>query len=640
MTRERQAAARQRSAPRHADAVARGTSRTSPRGDFEVIGGDASRHAGGRARPQPLHRLGRDQRRRRRRGSLSRAPRRRRHARRVPRRAGADHGDPGNDRRQGRARRCTLNVRVTRHGPLVSDAINANNAESKTTPKPPPRRAARVPLDGARSRRRHADGVPQAERGAQLERVHRRAAAASSCRRRTSSTPTSTATSATTRRGAFRCARPATARGRPTAGPATPSGPAGCRSTSCRTPTIRPSTSSSPRTTGPRRRRIRYNLGLEWTEPYRAQRITDLSPVSGCSRTHAASRRTISRASRPTRCRSHAQALLPLLLARASGRLRRRPAGARRCCAHGTSTRRGDSAAAAIFEAWFLQLAPALVGDELGAARHGRPTQGKFSFVSRFLAEHAGRRTTAPWCDDVTTPERETCDDAVTTALRKGVDDLAAAARQRHDALALGRRAPRDLSARARLGRGAAADPQPLGRQRRRLEHRQRRRVRRRSSVRSAHVPGYREIIDLSPANDSRFLDAVGESGHPLSPHYDDFLKDWHAVKHRKMRMERADIDHGALGHLRLDAVVSNAQASRRPDDAKMAVRSPPSFFDESRPMDQDVIATHLEDLDRRVAKVEQILPTLATKEDLRPPADQGGSQGARADQGSTLATG
>jgi penicillin G amidase len=65
-------------------------------------------------------------------------------------------------------------------------------------------------------------------------------------------------------------------------------------------------------------------------------------------------------------------------------------------------------------------------------------------------------------------------------------------------------------------------------------------------------VPGYRQIIDLSPANDSRFLDAVGESGHPLSPHYDDFLADWQAVRYRKMRMERAEITKGALGQLRL----------------------------------------------------------------------------------------
>ena len=65
-------------------------------------------------------------------------------------------------------------------------------------------------------------------------------------------------------------------------------------------------------------------------------------------------------------------------------------------------------------------------------------------------------------------------------------------------------------------------------------------------------VPSYREIIDLSPANDSRFLDAVGESGHFLSKHYDDFLDDWRAVRHKKMRMERWDIEKGAVGHLRL----------------------------------------------------------------------------------------
>jgi penicillin amidase len=65
-------------------------------------------------------------------------------------------------------------------------------------------------------------------------------------------------------------------------------------------------------------------------------------------------------------------------------------------------------------------------------------------------------------------------------------------------------------------------------------------------------VAGYRQIIDLSRANDSRFLDAVGESGHFLSSHYDAFLKDWRAVKHKKMRMDRADIERAALGHLRL----------------------------------------------------------------------------------------
>ena len=65
-------------------------------------------------------------------------------------------------------------------------------------------------------------------------------------------------------------------------------------------------------------------------------------------------------------------------------------------------------------------------------------------------------------------------------------------------------------------------------------------------------IPGYRQIVDLSPANDSRFLDAVGMSGHFLSPHYDSFLNDWRRVRHRPMRMDRATIEQGAIGHLRL----------------------------------------------------------------------------------------
>jgi hypothetical protein len=37
-----------------------------------------------------------------------------------------------------------------------------------------------------------------------------------------------------------------------------------------------------------------------------------------------------------------------------------------------------------------------------------------------------------------------------------------------------------------------------------------------------------------------------------LSRHYDDFLPDWRAVRHRKMRMERREIENGAIGRLRL----------------------------------------------------------------------------------------
>jgi len=65
-------------------------------------------------------------------------------------------------------------------------------------------------------------------------------------------------------------------------------------------------------------------------------------------------------------------------------------------------------------------------------------------------------------------------------------------------------------------------------------------------------LAGYRQIVDLSPANDSRFLEAVGQSGNVFSPHFDDALADWGAGRYRKMRLERSEIEHGAVGHLRL----------------------------------------------------------------------------------------
>jgi penicillin amidase len=292
----------------------------------------------------------------------------------------------------------------------------------------------------------------------------------------------------------------------------------------------------------------RHLLGLEWPEPYRAQRIVDLlGGKTGLTPDDFARMQadTLS---------LHAKALLPLLLARAHpGHAPDEQAMDLLRQWNGEAT--ADSAAAAIFGAWFHQLAPAIVGDDLGPLLTDR-YQERFSFVTRFvintLAPH-GVGADSPWCDDVTTAgKHETCDEAVTEALHRAVVDLTQrmggdVARWRWDSVhhAI---FPHPLGAVAALRPflnrsvpnggdwstvdvGAAAADHPYE------QH---------------AVPGYREIIDLSPANDSRFIDAVGESGHPLSRHYDDFLADWRAVRHRKMRMERADIERGALGHLHL----------------------------------------------------------------------------------------
>ena len=296
-----------------------------------------------------------------------------------------------------------------------------------------------------------------------------------------------------------------------------------------------------------------FFLGLDWPEPYRAQRIVDLLRQYATTQGPSAHRFTphdFARMQADT-VSLHALALVPLLLAHAH------PEGAADRQAfdlvrrwNGDAT--GDSAGAAIFEAWFLELAPALVGDELGRIVLDE-YQGRFSFITRFVVNTLASPD-SPWCDDVTTKgKHETCDEAVTNAFHKAVVVLSQRlggqpSRWRWDAIhraifphqGLGAVAVlRPLLSRSvanggdwsTVNVGTVSAIQPYE------QH---------------SVASYRQIVDLSPANDSRFVDAVGETGHPLSRHYDDFLEDWHAVRYRRMRMERADVENGAIGRLRL----------------------------------------------------------------------------------------
>jgi penicillin amidase len=286
-----------------------------------------------------------------------------------------------------------------------------------------------------------------------------------------------------------------------------------------------------------------HAIGLDYLEPFRAQRITDL--IRQKNKLTPEDFRAI----QADTFSSHAQALLPLLLRRvhasdttdlqALALLRRWNYDAR-----------GDRAEPAIFEAWFVGLARSLIVDELG-----RPLtdvyERRFTFVHRFLTQTLTAGDSA-WCNDVATPETETCDEAVTSALHDAVETLRRSlgddvlqwrwedvhrAVFPHALDSIG--ALRPLLSRSRpsagdwstVNVGAVAVDRPF------LQ---------------TEVPGYRQIVDLSPANDSRFLDAVGQSGHFLSPHYADFLDDWRAVRHKPMRMDRARIEHGAIGHLTL----------------------------------------------------------------------------------------
>jgi penicillin amidase len=288
----------------------------------------------------------------------------------------------------------------------------------------------------------------------------------------------------------------------------------------------------------------RYFLGLEWPEPYRAERIIDLLHLKARFAPD-----DFARMQRDT-LSLHGKAMLPALVAYAH------PSSpsdkqALEIVRGWNGDAAGNSAGAAIFEAWFLQLAPIFVEDDIGPLALDL-YRGRFSYVTRFVLNTLHANDTS-WCDDRRTDKVETCDDAVTEALHKGVNDLTRRlggdlSRWRWDAVHSAVFPHQGLDSVATLrpllsrsvpngGDWSTVNVGPVAADTPFEQH---------------SIPGYREIIDLSASNDSRFIDAVGQSGHFLSKHYADFLGDWQAVRHRKMRMDRGEIERRAIGHLRL----------------------------------------------------------------------------------------
>jgi penicillin amidase len=285
-------------------------------------------------------------------------------------------------------------------------------------------------------------------------------------------------------------------------------------------------------------------IGVDFPDPYRAQRITDL--LQGRSKLRPDDFRTIQADTRSP----HAEALLPLLIQHAHPR-DAHDVQALQLLEHWDFNATADSAATAIFQAWFFHLASAFAGDELGP-RLLQSYEGRFSYITRFVTNTLSDGSSL-WCDDVRTTAKETCDQTVTTALHDAVSELRNRLRTEmpswrwdtvhravfpHQGLdSVGVLRPLLSRSMANGGDWSTVNVGPVAAD---------------SPYEQHSVPGYRQIVDLSPANDSRFADAVGESGHFLSKHYDDYLADWQTVRHRPMRMDRREIDKGAIGTLRL----------------------------------------------------------------------------------------
>jgi len=63
-------------------------------------------------------------------------------------------------------------------------------------------------------------------------------------------------------------------------------------------------------------------------------------------------------------------------------------------------------------------------------------------------------------------------------------------------------------------------------------------------------VPSFRQIVDLADLTRSRSIHAPGQSGHPASQHYDDFIKMWMKIEYHPMLFAREEIEENAEGTL------------------------------------------------------------------------------------------
>jgi penicillin amidase len=176
------------------------------------------------------------------------------------------------------------------------------------------------------------------------------------------------------------------------------------------------------------------------------------------------------------------------------------------------------SAAAAVYAAWYVELAR-MPEDELGMVPRGA-TRGWFLLNSL--------RTDSSWCDDVRTPDRETCADFEAAALSRA----AAFLRQRlgpdsarwswgalhrlriahdvFDGVPLLRRWF-DLET-GRGGDGATIDVGSFAQD---------------SSFRMVEGPSFRQVVDLAPQGESAYALPGGQSGNVFDPRYRDLFPVW-----------------------------------------------------------------------------------------------------------------
>jgi penicillin amidase len=276
-----------------------------------------------------------------------------------------------------------------------------------------------------------------------------------------------------------------------------------------------------------------YLLGTSWAAPYRAQRIVEMIEQGN--------RLTVAdmRAMLGDVVSVQARELLPTLLAVS-------PTGPREAAAlellrGWDGAMRGDSAAAAVYQGYYYAAIEAIFADELRDL-FTRQYQSRRDFLAMALRAVLldGHNE---WCDNVTTVAvTEDCATTLAKALTQGLEAMAKAQGENDPAQWRWDRVhqavfPHNPFSQVEALRNVFERRIPNGGDNFTVNVAP---VRITEPYLQYNGPSYRQIIDLSDLSASRFMHTTGQSGNVLSSRYSDYLERWQRVEDAPMRLSGA----------------------------------------------------------------------------------------------------
>ena len=208
-----------------------------------------------------------------------------------------------------------------------------------------------------------------------------------------------------------------------------------------------------------------------------------------------------------------------------------------------------ESAATAIFEAWYIQLAETIFADELGDALW-KTYSDQLHMVSVVLSSAV--RKNAAWCDNVSTPQREDCGAAASKALAAGLARMAKGQGTEDVKAWQWSRAHRAVFFHPAFETHPQLGPRfnrtvPNGGDKHTLNVASNLRW---NDYDQRHYALYRQIIDLGDFSNSRWMAGPGQSGIVSDKHYDDLIPQWQRVEYRPMPYSTEAVERNAATRL------------------------------------------------------------------------------------------